>query len=133
MVDPHHHFLLSPAGAFLKSLGAPDYTAKQYDEDVVQNLSKNGIKLAASCHVEAIPDVGKEAEEVSWVQGQVEDGSAPTVAAIVAACDPALSEGELKAGLDEMRKASKLVRGVRWILDVGATLDAEATHPAVSK
>ena len=133
LVDPHHHFLLSPAGEFLKGLGAPEYTASQYDEDVVQDLANNGIKLAASVHVEAIPDVGKEVEEVTWVQGKVTDGSAPTVAAIVAACDPALGEAELKAGLSELRKASKLVRGVRWILDVGSSLDAEATHVAVSK
>ena len=133
VVDPHHHFLLSPAGTFLAGLGAPSYSPKQYHCDVVQDLDSVGVKLAASVHVEAIPDVGKEDEEVKWVQGLVSDGSAPTVSGIVAACDVAASEKAFKTSLDKLRKASKLVKGVRWIVDVGASLDAEATHVAVNK
>jgi len=130
IVDSHHHFMDTQGVSkkFLGSLlGDFAYLPEDYHRDVVENLRAHGIKLVGSVHVEGIPDDGLE--EASWVASV----SNSTVAAIVASCDLASSDAETT--LQNLKKCSPKVKGIRWILDcVGTTFEPNtATHIAVKR
>ncbi|KAL7516138.1 hypothetical protein ACHAWX_001187 [Stephanocyclus meneghinianus] len=134
VVDPHHHFIdtiNNPFQSFLKSIaGEVSYLPEQYIQDVIEPLSKIGVKVAGTVHVEAMPDCG--ANEVSWVETLMSSTEQSSfVKAYVASCDLTLDnvEEELKKVI---RAAPSKVRGIRWILDcVGKYQQGKtATHPA---
>lgn len=119
-VDCHHHFF-DPAEnsfqTFLRSLGIPYYLPEQYEKEVVQDLSSQGrFAFIGSVIVEAMPDEGKESDDVQWIESLIAAGA--PIKAIVAACDITAGESKVKSSLDALAKASPTrLRGVRWILD----------------
>lgn len=136
-VDAHHHFLDPPGNpsfqSFLASLGAPAYGPEDYAADVKSPLATRGIELTGSVHVECVPDVGREVDEVAFVESLVARGRCD-VKAIVAACDLAAAPDEVDAALAALKAASPArLRGIRWILDFAGSSDHAATHIAVKK
>ncbi|GKY99205.1 hypothetical protein MPSEU_000875900 [Mayamaea pseudoterrestris] len=141
-VDAHHHFLDTKQNSFqqrfLASLVGNDvaYLPQDYERDVVTTLKHAGINLVSSVHVECMPDDGYD--EACWIEllcqadvNKQHQSNPCTIAAIVASCDLASPNA-----YDELRKLhsnSKLVRGVRWILDYTGTPYESATHVATTR
>ncbi|KAH9126578.1 hypothetical protein LEN26_001402 [Aphanomyces euteiches] len=126
VVDAHHHFYDTNAKhyAFLKSLGAPPYLPEQYAAD------KGQLPISRSVHIDAMPDSGLA--EVQWIEKLAHEGRAPTVAAIVAACN--LADDDVEVQLAALVAASSKVRGIRFILDYEGPFDGKnATHISVSR
>ena len=130
IVDAHHHFFdpsKNSFSAFLHSLGVPPYLpGDYYDTDAA------GINILKSVHVEAIPDDGLA--EAAWVEHLIAAGRAPSVCAIVAACD--LSRPDADAHLQALAATCPHLRGIRHILDYDGVFDGgktNATHVAVSR
>ena len=126
IIDCHHHFLGAgdAAHAFVKSLGAPDYTAEQYQQDA------GTLPIVSTVHVEALADDG--AAEVSFVESLISSGQCK-VAAIVAGCN--LADDDAATQLEAIKAASPRVVGIRWILDHDGEFDGgkNATHVACSR
>ena len=129
-LDAHHHFLDTRHNefqSFLRSLVGPNehYVAADYHRDVVQPLSKAGVKVLGSVHVECMPDSGYE--EARWVDSMSTAGEALVLSAIVASCD--LASPTVEADLQRLQELSPRVKGIRWILDcVGSYEPNTATH-----
>eukprot|EP00584_Thalassiosira_punctigera_P003073 CAMPEP_0172538766 /NCGR_PEP_ID=MMETSP1067-20121228/10091_1 /TAXON_ID=265564 ORGANISM="Thalassiosira punctigera, Strain Tpunct2005C2" /NCGR_SAMPLE_ID=MMETSP1067 /ASSEMBLY_ACC=CAM_ASM_000444 /LENGTH=353 /DNA_ID=CAMNT_0013324327 /DNA_START=12 /DNA_END=1073 /DNA_ORIENTATION=- len=133
VVDPHHHFI-DTAGTsfqtFLRSAAGGDIRClpEDYSRDLIEPLSKVGVKFYGSVHVEAMPDDGSA--EVAWVEGMSADGRCAYVRGYVASCD--LTRDDVEEELLKIIKTSPKVRGIRWILDcVGKFQGGKtATHVA---
>ncbi|RHY39319.1 hypothetical protein DYB38_000494 [Aphanomyces astaci] len=127
IVDAHHHFYDTNEKhyAFLKSLGASPYLPEQYASSV------GDLPISRSVHIDAMPDSGLA--EVEWIESLVAAGRAPTVAAIVAACN--LADDDVDAQLTALVAASSKVRGIRFMVDYEGPFDGgkNATHIAVSR
>ncbi|KAL1515380.1 hypothetical protein AB1Y20_002009 [Prymnesium parvum] len=125
IVDAHHHFYDPPANqfqSFLRSLGVPRWMPPQY------TAAAAGVDLAASVHVEAMPDDG--AAEAAWVEQLAAAGEC-RVKAIVGNCKlPRLSAAQELEAL--VAAAPSLLRGVRFILCHDGPFDGgqNATHVA---
>ena len=133
VVDPHHHFIdtaTTSFQAFLRSAAGGDVSClpEDYARDVIEPLSKLGIKFYGSVHVEAMPDSGTE--EVAWVEKMSAAGRCTYVKAFVASCD--LSDENVDDELQKLTKSSPKLRGIRWIVDcVGKFQGGKtATHVA---
>jgi len=135
VIDPHHHFLdtgntdfqtflQSAAGCEIQSL------PESYTKDVIQPLTKLGIKFLASVHVEAMPDDG--GKEVEWVEAMSKKGRCSFVEGYVASCDLSREDAD-----DELRRLvlqTPKVKGIRWILDYVGKFDGDsATHLATTR
>lgn len=138
LIDAHHHFLDTTKDgsgndfqAFLGSLVKDEqYVASHYYNDVVQPLQEKGIKFVGSVHVECMPDDG--AKEIMWVDSIARQDCNCTVKAIVGSCD--LVSPSVDEDLAKLKRASPMVRGVRWILDcVGPFEPGTATHVATTR
>jgi len=142
VIDAHHHFVdTRPAQdggngddfqAFLASLLPNEvYFPGQYYMDVVKPLAEKGVTLAASVHIECMPNDG--AQEVAWVESFTttgnDDDKPCTVQGMVASCD--LSSPTVEDDLQKIMAASPTgkVKGIRWILDcIGKFEPNTATH-----
>ena len=135
-LDAHHHFIDTRNNkfqSFLRSLVGPNaqYLAKDYQRDVIQPLSRAGVTVLGSVHVECMPDNGYE--EAKWVDDMIKSGTADVlVSAIVASCD--LASPTVEAELKKLKEVSPRVKGIRWILDcVGPYKPNTATHVGTSR
>lgn len=88
------------------------YLPEDYYEEVRAPTETAGVDWRGSVHVEFLPDDGRA--EVAWVQSLV-DANRCDVKAIVGGCDLAADDVERK--LADLRAASPLVRGVRWVVN----------------
>eukprot|EP00980_Cylindrotheca_fusiformis_P024443 scaffold11924_cov118-Cylindrotheca_fusiformis.AAC.4 len=127
-LDAHHHFSDTANNSFqcfLRQL-AKDvcYLPQHYHRDVVVPLSKVGVKVVGSVHVECLPD--DSLEEALWIESL----TSSTVVAIVASCD--LTSPSIAQELAALKAGCPKVKGVRWILDCVGKYDGgkTATHPA---
>uniref|UniRef100_A0A7S2E0J5 Amidohydrolase-related domain-containing protein n=1 Tax=Octactis speculum TaxID=3111310 RepID=A0A7S2E0J5_9STRA len=138
MIDPHFHFLdpiTYPEQHATLIRAHPDlepFLPQDYAEAMAAAAAGCGRRLAASVHLEVIPEDG--VREVAWVQSLVDGGSGggsggggghssnykSPVRGIVATADP--STPEFPQELDRCLAASPLVRGVRWILNYDGPL-----------
>jgi predicted TIM-barrel fold metal-dependent hydrolase len=129
-VDSHHHFLDTKNNAFQSFLGTfvPNeiYLPEHYNEQVIEPLSKAGVRLIGSVHVECMPDDG--VAEAAWVDSLKDS----PVRAIVASCN--LASPTVQDDLEKLKAASPMIQGVRWILDcVGPYEPDTATHVATKR
>lgn len=138
IVDSHHHILNSDNtfSTFLHSLTGPGrkYLPSDYHNDVTEPLTAADITLSGTIHMETVPDVPYGGvEEVAWIQSYIEAGELPHMKAIVGSCDIG-DPATVKTCLEQMKAASPLVRGVRWIADHVGTYDGtSATHVATQR
>jgi len=136
-VDAHHHFIDTTCDVYKNFLAtiAPDlrYLPGSYAAEVVDDLAKIGVTVAASVHVEAMPDDG--AAEAAWVQAFVDDGKAPTVRAIVGSVDLAAADAEARMVALKAAAPAGVVKGVRWMVDCVGRFDGgqTATHVATKR
>ncbi len=137
VVDSHHHFIdtaNTTFQTFLRSAAGCDisYLPEDYFRDVIDPLSKLGVKFYGSVHVEAMPDSGTQ--EVAWVQDMSAAGRCTYVKAYVASCD--LTRDNIEEELQKLIQLypSKL-RGIRWILDSVGKFEGgtTATHVATTR
>lgn len=133
VVDPHHHFIDTASTSFQSFFrfaagGDVSFLPEDYTRDVIDSLSKIGVRFYGSVHVEAMPDSG--AEEVAWVEEMSAAGRCPYVKAFVASCD--LTQENVEEELQKLAQTSPKLRGVRWILNcVGRYQGGKtATHVA---
>jgi predicted TIM-barrel fold metal-dependent hydrolase len=127
-LDSHHHFSDTGKNSFQSFLGrlAPNacYLPQDYHQDIVAPLSKLGVTVVGSVHIECLPDDGLE--EAQWVESLTPS----TVMAIVASCN--LSSPTVDQDLANIKHGCPKVRGIRWVLDCVGKYDGgkTATHPA---
>lgn len=137
VVDPHHHFIDTANTSFqtfLRSAAGCDVLClpEDYTRDVIEPLSKIGVKFYGSVHVEAMPDNGSD--EVAWVEKMAGEGRCTYVKAYVASCD--LTQENVEDELAQLAKTSPTkLRGIRWILDCVGKFEGgkTATHVATSR
>ena len=113
--DPHHHFFDTglPWASYVNSLvPGIQYFPENYTRSVVDPIQDASVEFLGSVHVEALPDDG--VEEVKWVQSFVDTGRYANAKAIVGSCD--LSRPDVDNCLRDLKAASPLVSGVRWLL-----------------
>ncbi|KAL7538579.1 hypothetical protein ACHAWF_006137 [Thalassiosira exigua] len=136
VVDPHHHFIdtaNTTFQSFIRSAVGDDISSlpEDYIRDVIEPLSKLGVKFCGSIHVEAMPDCGKK--EIAWVEEMSGAGRCGYVKGFVASCD--LTQGNAEEELRRLSQISPKLRGIRWILDcVGKFQGGKtATHVATMR
>eukprot|EP00568_Trieres_chinensis_P003949 CAMPEP_0183292366 /NCGR_PEP_ID=MMETSP0160_2-20130417/1445_1 /TAXON_ID=2839 ORGANISM="Odontella Sinensis, Strain Grunow 1884" /NCGR_SAMPLE_ID=MMETSP0160_2 /ASSEMBLY_ACC=CAM_ASM_000250 /LENGTH=405 /DNA_ID=CAMNT_0025453303 /DNA_START=61 /DNA_END=1278 /DNA_ORIENTATION=- len=115
-----HHHLLDTANntfsTFLQSLlGNMSYLPENYAESVVEPVKAAGVEWLGSIHMEALPgnNPGDGPSEVAWLQSLVDDGKYDAKG-IVGSCD--LSADDAMTCLTDLKAASPLLVGVRWVL-----------------
>ena len=133
--DSHHHFIDTTCDVYQNFLAtiAPDltYLPESYQSDVVDPLSKAGVTVTSSVHVEAMPDDG--AQEASWVHDFVKEGRAATVKAIVGSVDLAAEDAEEQMVKLKSSVPGGMVKGVRWMVDSVGKFDGGKTATHVGK
>ncbi|KAL3757185.1 hypothetical protein ACHAWU_004617 [Discostella pseudostelligera] len=137
VVDSHHHFIdtaNTTFQSFLRSAAGCDIThlPEDYTRDVIDPLSKLGVRFNSSVHVEAMPDSG--IQEVAWVEDMAAAGRCNYVRAYVASCD--LTQDNVEEELQNLIQLSpSKLRGIRWILDCVGKYEGgtTATHVATSR
>lgn len=113
--DPHHHFYDTNEewATYLRGLlGNVTYSPEEYTKAVIEPIEAAGVDFSGSVIVEALPTDG--VEEVKWLQAMIDDGRYGNAKAIVGSCD--LSQPDADACLANIKSASSLVTGLRWLL-----------------